>query len=1083
MDDQYTLLYKEVIDKNEPKKFFTLYRNQVKSIKEFINNPIKDFSASDMIFTYFESLIDKEEFLKFLNVPKKVVDFDLDWQEYSVSELKKIKPKLKLAGTVIYYAGDINKVINDKNLANLIVTEEQFELAKLIYNLNVSSINQYKNQFIEYRNIVFDKQSLINEYFEWVKNNQIIYQSDLDAANTILAIQKYLNKNISLKTSDEVLDKLVKYFNPLMNERDVDRYDGLDLFNQIALNEQFYYLVYKNYYKIHDSMININVINVDKNTLHIEGKTALIDYQLSINLLKVEYFKESNLDFLNLNLGEPVNYSMNGYFSIYNIQVDESKLLSLILTHPLLQLIFFNQDNVKNLSKPYYNIKYIPYKSNHIISIKLAQNSSSILVKFKNVYDIHSFKKILTLLLSKATTKTKTQLNELLSKITFKKEKEKDSNLSKLQILAPEVFVEGYAAFCDKKKRPTPIEEDEVKPYLKRKMKELDLEDKKNLVLNFETEHQILHLVCDYDNDIYPYLKDNKKLNNKELYELLPCCGAKPYKVKKEKKTSHLTNINIVLSEKSTGELPFDLNYFLSNYRVLPSHFKRLGVVNDGLSLLHCCCVAVQDERYLSNKEYYVKNLRLLIADKINASVAQQQLYDIDDIKNAFLNDSFLDPKLYFRYLEEYFNLNIVVFDDQLIKLPRFKLFYARPERNRPTLLIYQHQNQCELIMNNEEYLYGEDMTHYCHLFLQQKLTTFTFSNIIYKNLYYYTNYLSFINYKKMEQFIDSYGKMRALILTLSNNTKLSLLTIPSEPENLPIASLERANLKDVLKIMTQEPTGISRYNNQLVGLWYRMFDVEHAIYIPIIPTVSFIDKIVLKEPELTLSADIIKTNYFKIKKQFNLILEVIYWLYAVGMYQFNLFDNIENFFDNYIMVKKTDYDIQIPRRLPTFNRYSDYFNYVNSSDQFILDPELVEGVKKRLFYFDLIKQQQLTEDEAIIIPIVINNYYQYIDDFKSYPKNVLFLDLKGLEIWLHQRQLIYKTIIQSPLPYLYQAENGQMAIIKPLDKVNLTLNPTIYKVENNQLVLVKKGSDDAVVDYVYRPNKIGQYALINFLL
>src|SRR4029078_9836672 len=122
-------LYKYVIDYKLPLKFFTLYHNQVKSINDFIDRPIKNFNATDMIFVYFESLIDKDQLLNYSNIKRKEIDLDQEWIEYDVKDLKKANPKLKLTGTKVYYVGDINPIIKDKNFLNLIVTEDQFNLA------------------------------------------------------------------------------------------------------------------------------------------------------------------------------------------------------------------------------------------------------------------------------------------------------------------------------------------------------------------------------------------------------------------------------------------------------------------------------------------------------------------------------------------------------------------------------------------------------------------------------------------------------------------------------------------------------------------------------------------------------------------------------------------------------------------------------------------------------------------------------------------------------------------------------------------------------------------------------------------
>lgn len=1162
LDDKYSLLYKYVIDKNEPLNFFTLYHGEVRYINDFLQSPIKNFKSKDLLFKYFESLVDKQKLDQYINLIKNNIkrkEANLEeLTEYLVADIISAAPKLKkiLKGEKVYHEGDL---VLTENIKDKILTEDQFNLLmleeELANDIIVDNINQYKNNFIIYRDIRFDKNLLFNDYYEWLQTINLKLTNDINDAKKLFEIQKYLLKKEKEIVKSEVnIDKMAKIYNPTIKNRDVDIYDGLDLFNNIILNNTFYYMVYRtndtDYYKIYDTINHtINFPTLSNDTMHIYSHNYDIDYNLNHNDLQIYYFNpklDPTFDFLNIDINNVVDYNISGSFHFYNVQIDESKLLDLILNDNLLNLILFNSDNVKNRTKPYFNIKYVPFKSNHVISIKITQsfyNSEKVvdttngkitlkkdtpylLVNFKNVYNVNVFVKLIELLINKVTIKDENRLNALLYNITHKAEKEKDINLIKLQNLAPDAFVEGYAGFCNKNKRPTPIDNKDIQSYINNKIKELKLtrnkaeEFKQYGVLDFETTTQVLHLVCDYDNDIYPYLKLTEKAQklatlNKQQYEALPCCGSKPHKTKKEKKVTHLTNINVILDEGSTGEIRSNVNYFLSNYTLINTNFKRLGVPNDANSLLHCCCIATNDKKYsqASNKSYYVQQLKTDIINNININAARQELYDYTNIADNFINTDFLDPALYYRLLEEYFNVNIYVFGENIMNLPRYLLFHSRPVREyRKTILIYQHFNQCELIINNNTFMFDKNMAIYCHQFLQQLLTTLTFNNKIYKNLYYFANHLLYFNYKNVEQYIDSSGKMRALIFTL-NNKKLSLLTVPSQPENLPTTNnIERCDIYTVLKVMTQEPVAVSKEGNLIVGLWYKIFDLEEGEYIPIIPVIYNIDKPIINEPALiTNKPNTITTNYLEMKRLLNILLQVIYWLYMVGLYQFNEFGNVDEFFDNYVIIDEIDYNLllTLPRRFPFFNKYNDYINYlpIVKNNKIVLTKDIYNSVKERVFYYDLMKQS-IRNESVDIIPIVINNYYQYITDFNKIPQNLIFLTLNDLQLWLHQRQILYTTIINSSLPFLYQFDNGKIYIIQPsinlshaitiieewiknkINNVNITIKdlnikPNIYKVNDEQkLILVQQGNTNYnVVDYIYRPNREGTYAAMLNLL
>src|SRR5207253_131041 len=88
-------------------------------------------------------------------------------------------------------------------------------------------------------------------------------------------------------------------------------------------------------------------------------------------------------------------------------------------------------------------------------------------------------------------------------------------------------------------------------------------------------------------------------------------------------------------------------------------------------------------------KKSYVENLRVHMASVINPEVAKQELYDHDTkkITERVVSDAFFNPFLFYRFAEEYFNINLVMFNFKEKKeeglrvkflIPRNKGFYVR---------------------------------------------------------------------------------------------------------------------------------------------------------------------------------------------------------------------------------------------------------------------------------------------------------------------------------------------------------------------------------------------------------------------
>ena len=1187
-DDKNTILYQYVYHYKLPKSFFALINGKVYNIYDLLNHRYDQYFDpldSLMIFYEYAIKIDKDykqwiiySYKKIKNIANlSVYDVNDIIETYGDDKIVKYFKNQK----VIYYDGDIDELFKmfnrkkDVKILDLLLTERDYQFA--LYQIEITPdqdllnlLNQFKYKYKSLKNIKYDSRSFITAYHEWIIDSHRQYTKDLKIATLINDIQSLFIKN-NLAYSPKVYDHLVKIYNPfLLNRKNIpiDIYDGLDLFNDAILSSNTPFLIYKDYkgtqyYKVYENAPIIDTtINYQDNSLNYtminQNKRYDITYNLNDNALQLSYthYKNTPSDktiFPTLDIGNVIDYNIEGHFHLWDIEIDEAKLLPFILNDQLINKILFVDEHGKFIFKKSISLKYIPLETTTIVNIELTQlfyNDDKVVdtqngkvklqkkkrnyipyiqVKFKNVYDEKAFTSLITSLLNPYKTSDNI-LNQLLLNLDYKKEKDLDENLKKLKDLAPDAFVEGYANFCDIKKRPMPIETEEIENYIKNKISEYGLKGEEakhyrnNAVLKFSVQGEILNLVCDHPDDRYPYLKstiNSKKLSalNKDVYEELPCCKKIAPKATKtiKKEATHLTSTSIISNPGSTGEIDPNIKYLLQNYNSANNHFMRLGITTPGnpYSFIHCLALATDDSLYINtkNKDQYVNTI--LTKLKSICIVTKQELYDMSltEIEKS-LDTDFFDPDLYYRLLEEYYNVNIYVFNTNLI-VPRFKDFHTRPMRDKPTVLIYKNEKQCELIINvlsetHKMLIFDMNMSKYCHDFLQHVLNTYTFSNDIktYHHLYYLTNHLKIIP-NIISQYIDDHGKMRALTVKV-NNKLMSLLTLPSQPENLPVdLTIHTIDVKDALSLMTQPYTGVTVSNDLVTGLWFRIYDVEFGEYIPIIPTKDIKINKIGPNNVLIHQGSKVTGQYTFMKKILNRLLQVIQWLFLVAVYKYNTIDEVDDFFYQYVTYVNKDsfiYNdlIDIPRRLPVYETFNYYFDYIAE-----YCPALVKNNKLIMYnedFYNKVKEHlrnfHLSDND---IPIFIRDYYQYVSDFKTLPNALIFLNDETLNAWQENYSKIYYFIIDTIYPYIYKL-NTRMFIIQNvennhLDKalsvcdywhkhqINIGFkgyqvdvnhkNINIYKVNDlQQLELVQVGTDPLnqyhVLDYNYRSGRIG---------
>lgn len=695
----------------------------------------------------------------------------------------------------------------------------------------------------------------------------------------------------------------------------------------------------------------------------------------------------------------------------------------------------------------------------------------------------------------------------------YVKKSDKVTKNKMLQSIAPEIFVKRYARRCQAEHQPIIVDEDEAKIW-KRKV----ILNTKNPrpIMRFPKEEPNWLFTCPGDKVPYIGVKPNNLLPNKEEFPYIPCCfpseqfskksspynkymqGKKPSE-KKGAKAEKIISTRKIVAAKQLGQIPIKLELIFNKF-TKKGTFARLGVPRSKSSLLHCVLEAIDDDGYLNlndedEKEKYVNQIRQEIADNTEPFLLKQELYDYSNqeiINNLENVERDLDPSLFFRALEEFFDINIYVFTFSPIKggdpeigeidLPRFKIFHSHPLRpNRRTVLILKLTREtgaesdniiyphCELIIIRHDEtvlqkIFVDQMTYVCQEILQRFLHVYTWTVEndkfdINENIYYHIDHMRlFENNPPISQYLDYNGKLRALILNINNKYKMTIAVVPSQPENLPISNaIERVSLELVLKLINN-PSGATINENNLVdGLWFPIMSLKYGEYVPIIPTDNYQGSIEGPPNPLFPGPGINQTQRLrKMKHDLNIITQLIKWIFALSINKYDI--DPQTFSDRYLVIKKENKDSSNYYDLSKVERE---FTLVNSPEQAIkrmseICPTLFrnstilmynEEFKIRILNM-LTKYYETKVDEPkISLPTHIQNYYRYEEDFGEFQNSKIFLGTEDLILWRdslknsknYSENYSINTTIDVNLsakydPYFYQDEDKKIYIIQNAD-------------------------------------------------
>lgn len=684
-----------------------------------------------------------------------------------------------------------------------------------------------------------------------------------------------------------------------------------------------------------------------------------------------------------------------------------------------------------------------------------------------------------------------------------------NAKITRLKEQAPELFVLNYPRRCQCPLQPIIIDQNEIDAWRQRRIGPTQQERQ---IMPFPKDNPRWNFVCPDDENPYPGVKLNKELSNRFEFPYIPCCFKKdqmspganskyrdyvedrPIQDEVGAKAEKKISTRKILVPDKVAFLPRAVENIVRRYSDDYVDMVRYGIIYTPNSLLHCVAVAVDDPNYFAQpnedaKEAYVTRIRQHMLATILPSLLKQELYDYTDEEIVSLlgnNDVFLDPALFYRAVEETFNINIYVFSPPpstgdetelgALDIPRFKIFHTRPLRlHRPTVVIMKTPGsesdalaypQCELIVDYDEEnmqirkLFGPAMTEICHTTLQDTLRTMTWTikeNNTFEvrsNIYYYIDHLELFQAPAVSQFIDDNGKMRALTLNLGEGRLMTIATIPSQLENLPAtADIQRIDANIPLRIFG-EPTGVSRDNNGNVdGLWFQIMDIVFGEYVPVIPTQGFADKPIGPPNPIISTGEPVTDRLSRLRRTLSIIVQITRWLYELARSRQNI--DPASFASQFMVMDQapvadssTYYNlINIPRRLPNVETVQEAIRTMeplaptlfNQGKLVMYSPTFADRVIKMLRDYSNLRYELPPEHIEFL-----DNFYVTESDFINRPNSKIFINEQDLLAWMlslkstqnyaryfNIREKVEIAMGFSPDPYLYEDDDGKIYIIQ----------------------------------------------------
>lgn len=1024
---------------------------------------------------------------------------------------------------------NIYEIIKNKSMYdNVLKTDIPYIYYSIVGEKAIDEIKKY----YEENNILYNINDFQEDYTTW---KRLLYK-DVECLKVpldeFIKFQNLLNEYEPLLTSELTITEKTIHIVPKI------KYSELSFFDNIIIDNSLVYCRYNfnkiNYYKVNlPADFNIEDINVKINTMefyiNIENYIYKVKYNTEKNIIKfnIPISGENStkiVEILKTHLPiEIVNIDENlfrGNFNIYSIHLTQAIFYDFLLNNIVSNFMYINENIAiaeekhhatinfapLDIAKP--TIKFIIYQKLTteeitVNGIKVPSNTpfiNIIVSKAKTESSIYQLKNILSntfriyledkneieQFYKESLPGTLAELKPIREKTSISKRK-KHKVSKNLTQLAPEIFLPNYSSICNEERQPVIVSDEEAERLRNEKFTFKGTEYNR-FVLEYPPKYfpkdiKRINVTC-LSKD-YPFVgvKRNNKLENKNIFEYVPCCFDRDqtrisgtlstfYKAPKHEKikTTTILKTKKLLPIEGIGTLPTDLDQFLE---LLSSNkFYRLGAIKDNNSLIHAV-LSIIDEKYKrlphDEKPKYAENIRSKTIKYIPAM--KQELYDYskNEIKEMILNNNiYFDPALFYRSLEEMYKINIYVFyrnketDKVELLLPRCKYFYAKYAVEAKTVLIYESWGQeskhyehphCEVIAENinNEYvkIFSEKIgnTLFDAFTSIYETRTFIYNNgelNMITNAYnnnmvdiLYTNDLIAVG-----QYIDIYGKQRALI-TKFKGKYITAIFPPAQPNNLPLMDIKLSKYSDVISAYGI-PYACSVSFGKVDGLWYNGENIEYFLYFPIIPENKSKVKCNKFGPTNPIQINLkmfeseIYTYVNELMHSRIVFLQLITWLFTLSG------NSVEDFINKYIEVGNSEYDYDfstIEETFPDITNINDAMKYLSNTGM-IKDNKIYLYTSKLLLP---IKYYIMKFVKSNIIPYKIENFYTVPLNFKITKPIGIFIGKTIFNEWYqwNKEKSLNMNVIKNNLskfnslinaPFFYEEEDKQYIIQNVID-------------------------------------------------
>jgi hypothetical protein len=1155
--DQSSIL-KYALDVNIPSKYIFKLNDEIISLLDYIKyNIIEDYltiydfvvnyipiEKRDVAFFLYQLQGDNEDLISILpeiNIQYKNLDFFKkqfeDWKETNIillksdssnfEEINKYLQAISQTDPLISSIIHITKYNLQFKVNSKSIRYSEISLYELGQDIFANSIASNLIPYIRFNNSDFSRFKIFTgETFEQRPQFKLFESKTFKFKNKntiyfILLSSKSNNKQVRESYSYASIDLMnrtlnLKFFpdtskniNEIMNTIKYS-FPDLDFSNPSEKSFNGFFKIF-NVVAREDSFLDMITNSFFNNFLFLdESEVSAADTK------KSRFYFDTKFAFSQSLVEEPLSSisTLSSYIHQYFSGVNDSSVSS-----GKFEIVNFKEntkveDKVIGGTTSFIEKQFLPNKTPYIIVY---------INKAKNRYSMYQYANFMSRLMNIYDSERKTIENEYMSIVSNLKENgdklimyssfEKDVQQKgkiPLQVLSPEIFSGDYSRDCGFQNQPIIIDPAQKEFWESKKIKD---KDTKKIIDRPTLDYGGLTFVCPGDNYPFVGLKQKKTVID-ENFQFYPCCYSKPQKeikqrlIGKTKRTSEPIKTKKIVGEEGLGFLPSttitDYLYGIFNSE---DPIYRMGSFFSTSSVLSSLLLAQNNKYYLSlndnQKSIYLLDLRKSIANQSDFNLTSSELFDMkleDRIKLFLDSEEFLDPSLFYRILENAFNLNIFIISGTKPE-PNLEAKYSFDtsrfssipmhsyQKSRKNVILFKHWGSesdnlphphVELIVVGEDQksLFDDSIGDYL---LQGYYLTSQLhgrSHIISSQfqLYDYNNIIDIIkssfleNLNIVSQILDNKGKCRALRI-LIKNIYVTIFITPIPPLNYPISNIiDIHDYKIIRDLFSNEPFAYSKETSSKVnGLWYSLFSLNYGIFIPIKSLDISYFKTLLQGPDFPISMKSSENKterLIKLTKDIKLLNQIIRFLFNIYRLNVNFSDKnklITDFFNRHVLLKQSSeqdsslfYNFsRLPRILPYQSK-----NIVDAMSYFKqYVPELIFSIDKMIIYskklYDRLYQSiefYISKDLDILIPHFLSEYYITENDYSTKLGNIIFFNEENVNNWVKRtisdsksifevHTKINKILSSTRVPFLYSPFPNTLCLIQ-----NSSINVSIQR-------------------------------------